>query len=137
MRFETYATFANAFVAEYAGEIGVGDDLRLATRALRALVGGLRSGLSRRASTRLMRQLPLLIKALYVDGWDFDEREAADEGRLAAFVAAPLPLPIELRGGEAIAALFAVLRRHAAAAEFQELRGSLPTDLLGLMPATS
>jgi uncharacterized protein (DUF2267 family) len=134
MRFETYASFANAFVAEYAAEIGARDDLRLATRTLRALVEGLRAGLSRRASTRLLRQLPLMIKALYVDGWDLEDGGDDDGASLAAFVDAQLPgLSIDLRGRDALAALFKVLRRHAGAAELQELRLALPTNIGGLV----
>lgn len=134
MRFETYASFANAFVAEYAAEIGVGDDLRLATRTLRALVEGLRAGLSRRASARLLRELPLMIKALYVDGWDLEGQTAGDEAGLTSFVDAPLPgLPVELRGRDALAALFKVLQRHAGAAELEELRLALPTHIGGLV----
>lgn len=134
MDFQRYADHADAFVQEVAAAMGLADAER-AQRTLRAVLHGLRAGLSLGASRRLLSQLPLMIKAIYIDGWDFDRADGGASAELLAFLDGP-----EGRGGEgsrsAVGAVFHVLKRHASAGELEPVVRELPAPLAELWRAS-
>ena len=68
LRFDDYATKGKAFVAEVARELKT-DDTDRAGRMLRCVLRALRNRLTVEESFQFLSQLPMAIKAVYVDGW--------------------------------------------------------------------
>ena len=121
--------------------MGASWDMIKAVRILRAVLHALRSRLTPEHSLQMIAQFPMLIKAIYVDGWkisneaktlrhlgDFIEavREAGGQGLFHDFVT-------DYEVTQAIHAVFKVLKRHVAEGEISDLLATLPTELRPLM----
>lgn len=69
--FEFYAAKGNAFVRLVADEL---DAPRARSgRVIRSVLHALRNRLTHEESFRLLAQLPMVLKGVYVDGWKFDK----------------------------------------------------------------
>lgn len=68
--FLQYAAKGNAFINEVAEELKVPRDQ--AGRIIRSVLHALRNRLSLQESFQLLAQLPMALKAVYVDGWKPD-----------------------------------------------------------------
>jgi uncharacterized protein (DUF2267 family) len=69
MNFEKHAAKGNEFVHKLASRLGDEDNRERAGRVLRSVLHVLRDRLSIEESFQLIAQLPMPIKAMYVDGW--------------------------------------------------------------------
>src|SRR5690349_19796522 len=69
MNFEKHAAKGNEFVHRLAIRLGDEKNRDRAARVLRCVLHALRDRLSLDESLQLMAQLPMAIKAVYVDGW--------------------------------------------------------------------
>jgi uncharacterized protein (DUF2267 family) len=69
--FEKYAAKGNEFVHLVTEELKVPRDM--AGRIIRAVLHALRNQLSHEESFHLIAQLPMVLKGVYVDGWNFDK----------------------------------------------------------------
>lgn len=69
MNFEKHAAKGNEFVHRLAIRLGDEKNRDRAGRVLRCVLRALRNHLTIEESFQLMSQLPMAIKALYVDGW--------------------------------------------------------------------
>ncbi len=69
MKFEDYAPDANKFLKEVAMELGTPEDTDHAYRVMKAVFHTMRDILSPEESLHLISQLPMPVKAVYVDGW--------------------------------------------------------------------
>lgn len=69
MNFEKHAAKGNEFVHRLAIRLGDEKNRDRASRVLRCVLRALRNHLSIEESFQLMAQLPMAIKALYVEGW--------------------------------------------------------------------
>lgn len=69
LEFENYAMKGNEFVNLLARNLGYEDDRDRAARVLRAVLRTMRDHMSLEESSDLLAQLPMAIKAVYVDGW--------------------------------------------------------------------
>lgn len=67
--FESYAQKGNEFVNLLMKNLGAEDERERPARILRAVLRTLRNHLSLEESSDLLAQLPMAIKAVYVDGW--------------------------------------------------------------------
>jgi uncharacterized protein (DUF2267 family) len=67
--FETYAQKGNEFVNLLMKNLGVENERERAARILRSVLRTMRNHLSLEESSDLLAQLPMAIKAVYVDGW--------------------------------------------------------------------
>ena len=67
--FNKHAQKGNEFVSEVARELGIPEDKDKALRILKAVLHTLRDKITPEESLQLIAQLPLFIKAIYVDGW--------------------------------------------------------------------
>ena len=65
-----YTAEANRFVNEVAAELGDTSDLEAAGRVTLAVFHTLREKLSPEESFHLISQLPMILKGIYIDGWD-------------------------------------------------------------------
>ena len=89
----------------------------------------------------LVAQLPMLIKAVYVDGWklgnssdtsiksdeDFVDAMMEEDGRMAGI---DFPTPGDAEAGAR--AVFRVLKRHVSAGELQDIQQVLPKRIRDL-----
>ena len=65
-----YTAEANRFLNEVAAELGNPASLQAAGRVIIAVFHTLREKLSPAESFRLLAELPIILKGVYVDGWD-------------------------------------------------------------------
>lgn len=137
MNLTHYLDKANDFIREVAFELGDLDDEPRAWRVTGAVFHTLRERLPVEESFDLLSQLPLLLKGVYVDGWnpsrkhepirtlaEFIERVKQKERFLA---------PHDLGDGEeakkAVAAVFRTLKRRVSKGEANDIQSSLPEHL--------
>lgn len=141
LNFPKFVQNAEAFINEVALELGDPSDKVKAARILRAVLHAFRNWVTPAESLQLISQLPMFIKALYVDGWkikeggerlrnlgDFIEavREADDVRNNGDFVT-------DYEAKEAIQAVFRVLKNHVSEGEIHDLIAVLPSDLKSVL----
>ena len=133
--FEFYAAKGNAFVRLVADEL---DAPRARSgRVIRSVLHALRNCLSHEESFRLLAQLPLVLKGVYVDGWHFD-KDNTPVGHLNDFLAEVMKEDKELAAYDfgdyenekiAVASVFRVLSCFITEAEMEHVLGILPSEL--------
>lgn len=69
LNFEKYAAKGNEFINKLAEHLGDAENRDRAGRILRCVLKALRNRLTVEESLQLMAQLPMAIKAVYVEGW--------------------------------------------------------------------
>jgi uncharacterized protein (DUF2267 family) len=69
LNFEKYAAKGNEFVNKLAVHLGDAENRDRAGRVLRSVLRALRNRLTIEESLQLVSQLPMAIKAVYVEGW--------------------------------------------------------------------
>lgn len=139
--FEKYARNGQAFVKRIAAELGDKEETSTALHILRATLCVLREHSTPEESIQFISQLPMFIKALYVDGWKVSGKKDRVR-RLDDFVAAVQDRCRAL--GEdsfsssencslAIQAVFRVIKEHVSEGEIEDLRRTLPEGLQPLL----
>ena len=71
LNFNQYAQEGNAFLKQYAKEIDLSEQPEKAGRILSSILHGLRSIISVEESLQFVAQLPMFLKAVYVNGWTY------------------------------------------------------------------
>jgi uncharacterized protein (DUF2267 family) len=71
--FDKHCQEANRFIKDLALQLGTPDDTDHAIRILRCVFKALRRRIIPDESLHIISQLPLILKGLYVDGWDINE----------------------------------------------------------------
>lgn len=69
LNFNQYATEGNTFIKAYANELRLNEDHDQAGRILTTILHGLRAMITTEESLQFIAQLPMFLKALYVNGW--------------------------------------------------------------------
>jgi uncharacterized protein (DUF2267 family) len=69
LNFNQYATEGNTFMKAYTKELSLTEDHDKAGRILSTVLHGIRSMISTEESLQLIAQLPMFLKAVYVNGW--------------------------------------------------------------------
>jgi len=108
--------------------------------ALRAVLHALRDRLPTNEAAQLAAQLPLLIKAVYYDGWDPSRTpvKARTKEQFLALVKPPLERGMPGVDAERVTrAVFRLIAGHVSAGEVADIRGILPQELLELWPVKS
>lgn len=141
LNFNKYVTDGEHFVKAVATELGHPSDIAKGGRILRAVLHAFRDRISVAESLQLIAQLPMLIKALYVDGWrlknearslrhlgDFIEavREAGGRATLNDFVT-------DYEVEHAVQAVFKVLKDQVSEGEIRDILVTLPAELRPLL----
>ena len=137
MNFEKYAVKGNLFVKELAQELGCPDNKKKAGRILKAVLKALRNRLSHEESMHLLAQLPMCIKAIYVDGWKLSETpekiknvsEFVEEVMKYDRPRAQQDFADKDEAIRAIKAVFRVIKRHISDGEAQDVEAELPKQL--------
>lgn len=133
--FEKYATKGNEFVHLVAAELIVPRDK--AGRIIQAVLHALRSRLSHEESFQLVAQLPMALKGVYVDGWNFDKdfrrirhvEDFLDEVRKEDGDRAGYDFGNNAKARVAIAAVFKALSYFVSEAEMNDVIDVLPEEI--------
>lgn len=139
--FDKYVRDGEKFLKEVASALGGSADTGKAYRIARAVLHAFRNRLSPSESLQLISQLPMLVKAIYVDGWRISD-EAKNLRTLGDFIEA-----VREEGGNAtisdfvtdrevenaIHAVFKVLKTHVSAGEIRDIVATLPEELRPLL----
>ena len=139
MKFEDYAHEANRFVHEISQELGIPGDTENAKRIMTSVLHTLREIISPEESMHLISQLPMMIKAVYINGWHLERRNRIRN--LNDFVECLLLQNPTTAGhdfgNDAVAvektrAVLKVLKRHVAEGEIRDIINQFPSELKDL-----
>ncbi len=141
MNFKQYAQKGEEFINLAAEELGYPDNTDKAGRVVRAVLHALRNRLVLDESFQLMAQLPMALKAVYVDGWDpkrepqrinqmqdFLEEIQNEDKRAGAYDFT------DLNEVESSAkAIFRTLAHYVSEGELRDIAAQLPQDVKSLI----
>lgn len=141
LNFNQYAEEGNSFLKDYAKELCIYDDPERAGRVLSSILHGLRSIISVEESLQFIAQLPMFLKAVYVNGWTIkaNKQRVKDmegfidlikslDGKTASF-----DFESDENPEDFIYATFLILRRYVSSGEMEDIRGELPKQLKSLI----
>lgn len=139
MRFHVWAQRAEAFVRECGHALD--KDPESAFRILAASLHVLRSRLTLNEGLHLAAQLPMFVKAIWLDGLEAEHVPDKSLKRREDFIQRVIEQPgvvvpddfADLEDADAsVATVFAVIRRHVSQGEVDDVRAQLPKDLQSL-----
>ena len=142
LNFNQYATEGNKFLKEYTKELDLGKDTDKAGRIFTAIMHALRDIIPIEESLQLVAQLPMFLKAVYVNGWHIKKTRPSVK-QIAEF----LDLVREHDGPAAVNdfqysdevaeqyvdTTFIFLRKYISLGELEDIRDSLPKNLKSLI----
>jgi len=140
LNFNQFAAEGNEFLKEYAKQLNLGKDTKLAGRILSSILHAFRDVISIEESLQLISQFPMFLKAVYVNGWtkhkvkkiktmtDFIDLVRKYNGTTS----------IHDFGSDEVAenyinTTFIVLRRYISLGEMEDLRAELPKELKSMV----
>lgn len=137
LNFNQYAIDANAFLKEYAEEMNLTNNIDKAGRILSSVLHGLRELISVEESIQLIAQLPMFLKAVYVNGWstrskrpkikhmeEFIDLVRSHDGNTSIY-----DFESDEIAEHYINTTFYVLRKYISPGEMQDIRDELPKNL--------
>lgn len=142
LNFNQYATEGNTFMKNYTKEMNLGTDKDKAGRILSSILHALRDLISTEESLQLIAQLPMFLKAVYVNGWTI-KKERPKIKQMPEFIDL-------VRKHDGISAFsdfefdddiaeqylnttFIVLRKYISLGELEDIRSGLPKDLKSMI----
>lgn len=137
MQFEDYAAKGNQIVNEIAVELGFPENKKLATRLLRSTLHTLRDRLSIQEAFQFMAQLPMILKAVFVEGWKYREKPNRIK-HIGDFVrevirqdqpAGHHDISTVKDGENAVRAVLKVIGNHISEGEVEDIMRSTPQEL--------
>jgi len=143
LNFEKYVEDGNRFLKQLAKGLDTPNDKDHAARVCVAVLHAIRDRITPEESVHLIAQLPMMLKAVYVDGWDMS-RERADAKTLAAFLeevrehaprTAARDFGDDEQAGENVRAFFSVLKQYVNQGEIEDLCAQLPQGVRELVEA--
>ncbi len=142
LNFNEYAKDGNTFIKDYAKEMNLGTDTDKAGRILSAILHALRDIIPPEESLQLVAQLPMFLKAVYVNGWNL-RKEKPKIKRMAEFIdlvrqhdgpAAVNDFEYNDEVAERyIDTTFIYLRKYISLGEMEDIRDGLPKDLKSMI----
>ncbi len=139
--FNRYVPKSDAFIHEVATELGHPEDTDRAYRIFRSVLHALRDNIPVEENLHLMAQLPMLVKALYVDNWKI-HGDGGNVRHLDQFLAKvqemntfseqkDLHTPEQTQ--QAVLAVFHVLKRHVSSGEIGDIMSMLPKEIRAVL----
>jgi uncharacterized protein (DUF2267 family) len=139
MKYEHYAQEGHKFVKEVASELGDVDNIDQADRIMTSVLHALRDLLTPEESLHLISQLPMMLKAIYVNGWHLHTRNRVrtmDEFIECLMLKNPKTAPQDFgnddKAIERTKAVFKIIRNHIAIGEVKDIVSQLPAELTEL-----
>lgn len=141
LNFNQYATEGNTFLNEYTKKMNLGEDTNKAGRILTSILHALRDIISTEESLQFIAQLPMFLKAVYVNGWTIKKRpkikrmaEFLDLVRKHDGVSAVNDFEYSDEVAERYAnTTFIFLRKYVSLGEMEDIRNELPKDLKSMI----
>lgn len=141
LNFEKYAQTGHAFVNKIAVELGDKNDSSSAGRILRSTLHVLREQSTAEESIQFISQLPMFIKAIYVDGWKISGKknklrhldDFVEEVHKRNRAAGHDDFTSQEGCYHAIHAVFRVIKEYVSEGEIEDLRRTLPEQLRPLL----
>jgi len=135
--FDIQCQEANRFIKDLALLLGKPTDPRHALRVLRSVFHALRKKITVFESMHIISQLPLVLKGIYVDGWDLDqplsEAETIDDFlwliRNSTERSAIVDFGDDEEAKEKIRIVFIALRQYVSEDELDHVRDELPKEI--------
>jgi uncharacterized protein (DUF2267 family) len=142
LNFNQYATEGNTFLKGYAKHLGLGKDTEKAGRIVTSILHGLREIIPVEESLQFIAQLPMFLKAAYVNGWTIKKKKPKIK-HMEEFV----ELVKEFDGAAAINdygyendlaekyidLTFMYLRKYVSLGEMEDIRDGLPKNLKSMI----
>lgn len=142
LNFNQYATEGNAFLKDYAKEMNMPNDRNKAGRVFTSIMHALRDIIPTEESLQLISQLPMFLKAIYVNGWSI-KKEKPKVKNMAEFLdlvrAHDWPAAInDFEYSDEVAeqyvdTTFIYLRKYISLGEMEDIRDSLPKNLKSMI----
>lgn len=139
MKFEDHAQEGNRFLKEVAVELGTPEDTDHAYRVMKSVFQTLRDILSPEESLHLVSQLPMPIKAVYVDSWKIKPpqrirsmKEFLESLRSKSDRAAGRDFGNDEMAKHQTKCVLNVVKRHVATGEVQHMIDQFPMELTEL-----
>jgi uncharacterized protein (DUF2267 family) len=139
LNFNQFAADANSFMKEYAEKLNT-EDKDKAGRILSAILHGLREVISTEESLQLIAQLPMFLKAVYVNGWSSHKKQQIKSmvefiDLINSFdgVTSINDFESDKKTIKYIKTTFLVLRKYISHGELKDIRTELPKELKSLI----
>lgn len=140
-KFNQYAVEANTFMKVYAEEMNLTDNMDKAARVLSAVLHGLREIISVEESLQFVAQLPMFLKAVYVNGWTLKKKktkvkhmeEFIDLVRSYDGVTSIYDFESNEIAEHYINTTFFMLRKYVSPGEMDDIRDELPKNLKSMI----
>jgi uncharacterized protein (DUF2267 family) len=136
-QFNKYALKGNEMLKQLAEELGIPDDTDRALNVLKAVLHGIRNRITPEQSAQFIAQLPMMIKGIYVDGWQIGKHQK----RVSTFDKFAEEV-YQLGGGykaysfddvldaeRGIQVVFSVLKQYISEGEFNDILTTMPAHL--------
>lgn len=142
LNFNNYAKEGNTFMKEYAKEMNLSDNRDKAGRILTSILHALRDIITPAESLQFVAQLPMFLKAVYVNGWSL-KKDKPKVKRMPEFIdlvrkhdgpAAVNDFEYSDEVAEQyIDTTFIYLRKYVSLGEMEDIRDGLPKDLKSMI----
>lgn len=142
LNFNQYATEGNTFLKDYAKQMDMPDDRDKAGRIFTAIIHALRDIIPIEESMQFMAQLPMFLKAVYVNGWAI-KKEKPKIKQMSEFLdlVRAHDWPAEVNDFEYsdevaeryVNTTFIYLRKYVSLGEMEDIRDSLPKNLKSMI----
>ncbi|MEX0289881.1 MAG: DUF2267 domain-containing protein [Flavobacteriaceae bacterium] len=145
LNFNQYAAEGNTFLKEYTKEMDLGNDRDRAGRILTSILHALRDIIPPEESLQFIAQLPMFLKAVYVNGWNIKKKKPKIR-QMRAFLdlVREHDWPAEVSDFEYddelaekyVETTFIYLRKYVSRGEMEDIRDGLPKNLKGLFSSS-
>jgi uncharacterized protein (DUF2267 family) len=142
LNFNQYATQGNTFLKDYALEMNLGADTDKAGRIFTAIMHALRDIIPQEESLQFIAQLPMFLKAVYVNGWNIKRKKPkvktmADFLDLIRVYDSPAAAN-DFENSDEVAeryvnTTFIYLRKYKSLGEMEDIRDALPKELKSMV----
>jgi uncharacterized protein (DUF2267 family) len=138
--FEGYVQEGNRFLKKLAEELGSPGDQGHAFRVLQAVFHAIRDRITPQESLHLISELPMAIKALYVNSWKIHDKPKKYETKAEFLdVVCNSILTAEIDFGSSaekeVRAVFRVLKSYVSEGEMNHVKGQLTAEIAELLEA--
>lgn len=141
LKFSEIAVKGNQFVKELAKELGHPEEVDKAGRKLRAVLHTVRSLLTIEESLQMLSQLPMFLKAVYVENWKAHEKrkrikhveDFIQEMKRHNFKTEKVDFQSDVEAEQAAIVVFRQLREFVSLGELEDIKAVLPKELKHLI----
>ncbi len=142
LNFNQFATEGNTFLNNYTEQLHLGEDTEKAGRILSAILHALREIIPVEESLQFIAQLPMFLKAAYVNGWTIKE-EKPNVRRMEDFVKlvkhyGGLSAVNDFGRSDVLAEKYIdttleLLKEYVSIGQMEDIRDTLPRDLKSMI----